>query len=320
VVTLRNASLRLYQNLVNTAGSRHQESIKGTDTGSDSLTYNACHPLCSDLSFNHVNWRAHRTCFLSYVSVVQMDLTLIAAGMVNMAVSLDGVFIHCALTYLVSRYLPEAAHPYYVLAPHATIEFASPKGANPPLDPASVKAFESDAECVKFLADETVKSKLASTKKLSEVSSKDYDAIFYVGGHGPTIDLPVDEDSIRLATEFYQAGKITGAVCHGPAALVNVKDAQGKSIFAGKAATGFSNEEEIMMDKVKVGTKVSTESRINLAVRMSHSSSKTGSSASVESTRKLLRPMESTSSSTEICTQAKTLRRRAPSPRQSSRR
>jgi len=152
---------------------------------------------------------------------------------------------------LVSRYLPEAAHPYYILAPHATIEFASPKGANPPLDPASVKAFESDAECVKFLADETVKSKLASTKKLSEVSSKDYDAIFYVGGHGPTIDLPVDEDSIRLATEFYQAGKITGAVCHGPAALVNVKDAQGKSIFAGKAATGFSNEEEIMMDKVK---------------------------------------------------------------------
>lgn len=36
-------------------------------------------------------------------------------------------------------YLPEAAHPYYVLAPHATIEFASPKGPNPPLDPASVK-------------------------------------------------------------------------------------------------------------------------------------------------------------------------------------
>ncbi|KAF8195955.1 ThiJ/PfpI [Mycena galopus ATCC 62051] len=132
-------------------------------------------------------------------------------------------------------YLPEAAHPYYVLAPHATIEFASPKGANPPLDPASVKAFESDAECVKFLADETVKSKLASTKKLSEVSSKDYDVIFYVGGHGPTMICPLT----RIASGLQRS------------ALVNVKDAQGKSIFAGKAATGFSNEEEIMMDKVK---------------------------------------------------------------------
>lgn len=44
--------------------------------------------------------------------------------------------------------------------------------------------FASDAECTKFLADETVKSKLASAKKLSEVNSKDYDVIFYVGGHG----------------------------------------------------------------------------------------------------------------------------------------
>lgn len=35
-------------------------------------------------------------------------------------------------------------------------------------------------------------------------------------------------------------------------ALVNVTDADGKSIFAGKSATGFSNAEEIMLDGVKV--------------------------------------------------------------------
>ncbi|KAF8216151.1 ThiJ/PfpI [Mycena galopus ATCC 62051] len=170
------------------------------------------------------------------------------------------------------EFLPEAAHPYYILAPHANIDFASPKGPNPDVDEGSVKTFASDAECIKFLADETVKSKLAEAKKLSEVSSKggcfqgilqpassgvrrnagiDYDMIFYVGGHGPAIDLAVDEVNIKLASEFYQAGKITAAVCHGPAALVGVKDAQGKSIFAGRAATGFSNAEEIQIDKVK---------------------------------------------------------------------
>jgi putative intracellular protease/amidase len=85
-------------------------------------------------------------------------------------------------------YLPEAAHPYYVLAPHATIDFASPNGANPPVDEGSVKVnttvqskteftqdkqmFESDAESIKFLADETVKTKLANAKKLSAVSAK----------------------------------------------------------------------------------------------------------------------------------------------------
>ncbi|KAJ6515946.1 ThiJ/PfpI [Mycena sanguinolenta] len=148
-------------------------------------------------------------------------------------------------------YLPEAAHPYYVLAPHATIDFASPAGPNPPISEGSVKMFESDPECVKFLADETVKSKLASAKKLSEVNAKDYDAVFYVGGHGPVIDLAVDPVNIKLASEFYQAGKITAAVCHGPAALVGATDAEGKSIFAGKNATGFSNAEETQIDTVK---------------------------------------------------------------------
>ncbi|KAJ6500939.1 class I glutamine amidotransferase-like protein [Mycena sanguinolenta] len=148
-------------------------------------------------------------------------------------------------------YLPEAAHPYYILAPHATIDFASPAGPNPPISEVSVKLFESDAESVKFLADETVKSKLASAKKLSEVNSKDYDAVFYVGGHGPPIDLAVDPINIKLASEFYQAGKITAAVCHGPAAIVGATDAEGKSIFAGKAATGFTNTEEAAADMVK---------------------------------------------------------------------
>ncbi|KAF7352839.1 putative chaperone protein HSP31 [Mycena venus] len=177
--------------------------------------------------------------------------------------------IHVSNAFCSLRYLPEAAHPYYVLAPHATIDFASPAGPNPPIDEGSVKMFESDPECTKFLADETVKSKLASAKKLSEVSSKgehsarmfhshhannpgkDYDAIFYVGGHGPVIDLAVDPVNIKLASEFYQAGKITAAVCHGPAGLVGVTDAEGKSIFAGKAATGFSNAEETQVGKVK---------------------------------------------------------------------
>ncbi|KAJ7283706.1 class I glutamine amidotransferase-like protein [Mycena rebaudengoi] len=148
-------------------------------------------------------------------------------------------------------YLPEAAHPYYVLAPHATIDFASPAGPNPPVDEGSVEMFKSDAEAVKFLSDETVKSKLANAKKLSSVSAKDYDAIFYVGGHGPVIDLAVDADNIKLASEFYQAGKITSAVCHGPAALVGATDASGKSIFAGKSFTGFSNAEEEQVGKVK---------------------------------------------------------------------
>lgn len=44
-------------------------------------------------------------------------------------------------------------------------------------------------------------SKLASAKKLSEVNPKDYDAIFYIGGHGPVVDLAVDPVNAKLASE-----------------------------------------------------------------------------------------------------------------------
>ena len=90
-----------------------------------------------------------------------------------------------------------------------------------------------------------MKQKFASAKTLSEVNPADYDAIFYVGGHGPVIDLASDATNAKLASAFFQAGKITSAVCHGPAALVGAVDANGKSIFDGRKATGFSNEEEI---------------------------------------------------------------------------
>jgi len=148
-------------------------------------------------------------------------------------------------------YLPEAAHPYWVLLPHASIDFAAPKGPNPPLDQGSVKAFAEDEGAVKFLTDETVKAKLANAKTLSEVDVKAYDAIFYVGGHGPVLDLAQDPLNAQLVSKFWDAGKIVSAVCHGSAALVGGVDASGKSIFAGRKATGFTNAEEIAVDKVK---------------------------------------------------------------------
>ncbi|KAF9263461.1 ThiJ/PfpI [Marasmius fiardii PR-910] len=148
-------------------------------------------------------------------------------------------------------YLPEAAHPYYILAPHFDIHFASPKGPNPPVDEGSVKMFAEDPESAKWLKDETVKSKLANAKKLSDVKASDYDAVFYPGGHGPVLDLPFDTVNNKLASEFYQCGKVTSAVCHGPAALVGATGKDGKSIYNGRKFTGFSNVEEEQVQKVK---------------------------------------------------------------------
>jgi len=147
-------------------------------------------------------------------------------------------------------YLPEAAHPYYVLLGHANIDFASLLGADPPVDKGSVETFKDDSLSTKFLNDNEVGSKLSKAKKLSDVSAKDYDAIFYVGGHGPVLDLPSSPVNAQLASDFWQQGKIVAAVCHGSAALVGARDEHGKSIFHGRSVTGFSDKEEEIMGLV----------------------------------------------------------------------
>ncbi|KAJ7592004.1 class I glutamine amidotransferase-like protein [Mycena floridula] len=146
-------------------------------------------------------------------------------------------------------YLPEAAHPYYIFSPSCEIDFASPKGTFP-VDPASIELWAKDKECIDFLKDETVKAKFGEAKTLSDVDAAKYDVIFYPGGHAPVIDLPQNPLSIKLASDFYRAGKITAAVCHGTAALAEATDSQGKSIFVGKSFTGFSNAEEKAVNAV----------------------------------------------------------------------
>lgn len=81
-------------------------------------------------------------------------------------------------------YLPEFAHPYYKLEGKADITIASPKGGASPLDPSSVEMFKEDAEASKFLKEK--ESLWKNTEKLSKFVGKadEFDAVFYVGGHG----------------------------------------------------------------------------------------------------------------------------------------
>jgi len=60
-------------------------------------------------------------------------------------------------------------------------------------------------------------AKQATAKSLTEVNANDYAAIFFVGGHGPVIDLAADPDCARLIEAFWSGDKYVAAVCHGPA-------------------------------------------------------------------------------------------------------
>lgn len=57
-------------------------------------------------------------------------------------------------------------------------------------------------------------------------------------------DLATSATSQTLIREFYEAGRIVSAVCHGPAVLINAKLSDGTYLIANSAVTGFSNAEE----------------------------------------------------------------------------
>ena len=142
-------------------------------------------------------------------------------------------------------WLEEFAAPYYVfLDAGAEIVLASPAGGAPPLDPASDSADAQTAATERFKSDADAQSALAATRKLSDVATDRFDAIFYPGGHGPLWDLAEDRDSIALLERQYAAGTPLGLVCHAPGALRHAKNASGGPLVHGLKVTGFTNSEE----------------------------------------------------------------------------
>ncbi len=142
-------------------------------------------------------------------------------------------------------WVEEFAAPYYILKDAgATISIASPKGGQPPIDPSSTEPANQTEATHRFDKDATLKELLAHTKKLSEVSADDFDAVFYPGGHGPLWDLTNDKDSIKLIENFWIGKKPVAAVCHAPSVLLHVVDEEKIPLLKGKKVTGFTNTEE----------------------------------------------------------------------------
>ncbi|MEV7502715.1 type 1 glutamine amidotransferase domain-containing protein [Streptomyces sp. NPDC093018] len=94
---------------------------------------------------------------------------------------------------------------------------------------------------------ETISASLGAPLDLDAADAAEYDLVFVPGGHGPMEDLATSARFGALIGAFTAAGKPVSAVCHGPAAFLPARDAAGGWLFAGRAVTGFSNEEEAAM-------------------------------------------------------------------------
>ncbi|MBU8857402.1 type 1 glutamine amidotransferase domain-containing protein [Micromonospora sp. WMMB482] len=134
-------------------------------------------------------------------------------------------------------YVGEAAEPWGVFrAAGYDVDLASVAGGEPPVDGRD----ENDTTQNDFLATAGV----TDTPKAADVDPERYDVILFAGGHGTMWDFPDDPDLARIARSVYERGGVVAAVCHGPAALVNLTLTDGSRLIAGKRVAGFTNSEE----------------------------------------------------------------------------
>lgn len=140
-------------------------------------------------------------------------------------------------------YLSEVTHPYFeLIAAGIAVDFASPQGGKAPLDPNARDL--SDEANRRFLEDPSLAGRLERTLPAEQINAADYSAILYAGGHGTMWDFPENTALSRAAASIYERGGVVAAVCHGPAALVNIGLSDGTFLVSGKRLTSFTNAEE----------------------------------------------------------------------------
>lgn len=128
-------------------------------------------------------------------------------------------------------------------------DIASPSGGYVPIDPESLMLQETaslvgiETAVQERYQDRAFMDRLQDTRKVSEADPAEYDAIYLTGGHGVMFDFASEALAQKVA-EFFEAGKIVSAVCHGPAGLLDVRLSSGEYLLKGRKATGFSWREE----------------------------------------------------------------------------
>lgn len=148
----------------------------------------------------------------------------------------------------------ELTHPYYAFEEMGyETEIFSPDGGkceadgmSDPRDPSGYSS--SDLISMGFIATPKLGALIDNTKKVSEIDVKQFDAIIVAGGQAPMFSFDKATALHQKFVEFYEAGKIACALCHGTAILRYARLSNGEYLVKGKTVTGFANVEEDFAD------------------------------------------------------------------------
>lgn len=120
-----------------------------------------------------------------------------------------------------------------------SMDIVSPKGGKIPIDSRSLGRFVLDKATKKRYKSPEFMALLENTKSVTDIEWIEYDVLYFAGGHGTMWDFRDNDHLHALTRQMYEGGKLVSAVCHGVAALQNVRLSNGEYLIKGKKGTGF---------------------------------------------------------------------------------
>ncbi len=140
----------------------------------------------------------------------------------------------------------EMTHPYYnFLDAGMSVDVASIKGGEIPVEPQSLSFIIRTADDERFMSDEVLLNKVQNSLLIDDVDFTKYDAIFLAGGWGAAYDLGQSKVlAEKISQAFYAPNSpVMGSVCHGALGFIQAKDNQGKLLIAGRKMTGVTDKQ-----------------------------------------------------------------------------
>jgi putative intracellular protease/amidase len=148
----------------------------------------------------------------------------------------------------------ELTHTYYLFTEQGyDVEVFSPNGGkceadalSDPRDPSGYSS--SDLISLGFINTPSLIKLVDETRSVEHLETEMFDAIVVAGGQAPMFTFNRAVTLQQKFVDFYEAGKLVCALCHGVSLLRYTKLSNGTYLAAGKTLTGFANVEEDYAD------------------------------------------------------------------------
>jgi putative intracellular protease/amidase len=172
----------------------------------------------------------------------------------RVAIVISNPAVSTSTAWPVGFWWSELTHPYYEFTEAGyEVEVFSPDGGtcepnamSDPRDPSGYSA--SDLISMGFIATPALADLIVNTHPVADIDVAQFDAIVVAGGQAPVSTFDKATTLHEKFVQFYEAGKIACALCHGVAILRYAKLSNGEYLAQGRTVTGFANVEEDFAD------------------------------------------------------------------------